>query len=79
VGVSFTGVRPEISTGTVETAVPWPGVFILQGFQQTGTLQNVAVSYLGVSFGTNHILEMGVVNLAGGSVDVDYIISYYTI
>lgn len=79
--LAFTSVGAAIKEATGDSGVSKTSDIWLQGFAQTGTARTTPVMYLyfeNTSDPNNWIIHMGVNYPAGGTVNVDYIISYYS-
>jgi hypothetical protein len=79
VQLSFVSVSATVKEATGDSGVPVSNDIFLQGFAQTGTARTTPVFYLYFddTLGANWVTRMGV-NSPAGTVNVDYIISYYS-
>jgi hypothetical protein len=77
--LSFVSVTSRVKEATGDSGVSTSNNIFLQGFSQTGTARITPVIYLYFdnTLGANWVTRMGV-NSPVGTVNVDYIISFYS-
>jgi hypothetical protein len=80
VGLQFSAVSSTVQEATGDSGISTSNDVWIQGFAQTGPAQACAVSHLYFDNTTppNWLVYMGLSDPAGGPMNVNYVISFYS-